>query len=245
MTYLFTCQFEKVPPEILTVKTLKKSVPGVPESYKQCIYLKGLVNKVRDDCQKQLQTKCPERVQTSLENNCHQYLEAAHGGGSHFNSPGFPSVNSYRQCIQGIQARFVPCLDDLKRACLLKKVKGAKILRSHLDFTEELMKDFPNLKVVHLLRDPRAILNSRRKSDLQVAYKSSIIEEAKYLCQNMLHDMQLYKQLKHKYPDIYLQIRYEDFANSPMQVLQGLYRHFEMSLPDYVQRFIFNVTHDS
>ena len=55
------------------------------------------------------------------------------------------------------------CLHIWKESCESSKFRIIKVVRLSLDWMEKLLQTFPNLVVVHLVRDPRAIQISRSK----------------------------------------------------------------------------------
>ena len=95
----------------------------------------------------------------------------------------------------------------------------AKVLRISVHALETLIKDNPKLKVVHLFRDPRAILHSRIETDgypLRFSLRGSpeIRSNAKALCDKMTSDLKEGIVLMKKYPNQFRFIHYEDIFNN-------------------------------
>ena len=80
----------------------------------------------------------------------------------------------------------VGCLPVLYQACLSSKVSVAKILRLSMERAEVLLKEDPKIKIVHLVRDPRGILNSRANTGISRRYKTTPTE----FCAYILRDLQ-------------------------------------------------------
>lgn len=91
-----------------------------------------------------------------------------------------------------------------------------QVLRLSTDSLGPLLQDDPKLKVVHLFRDPRAIMASRiSKSEwYSVGSNSpySIEENAKSLCTKMLADYNGGLKLLQKFPSRFVMLRYEDLS---------------------------------
>ena len=52
------------------------------------------------------------------------------------------------------------CTRILRKECLKSKVRIIKTIRTRLTWLVDILEEFPNLKIVHLVRDPRAVVNS-------------------------------------------------------------------------------------
>ncbi|XP_011667051.1 carbohydrate sulfotransferase 1 [Strongylocentrotus purpuratus] len=104
-----------------------------------------------------------------------------------------------------------------------------------------------NLKIIHLVRDPRAVMNSRRKlkepnSDL-LRRKGPDADEIKDLCEHMARNLQ-YKDdppswLKGKY----MLVRFEDVAEDPIEQTQRIYQHVGINIHQDVLGWLKNNTH--
>lgn len=91
----------------------------------------------------------------------------------------------------------------------------------------------PDLKVIHLVRDPRGILLSRKNLDLLLngsqsdkTDKSKLrAAQAKQLCLDMGQNLAAFDTIRRKFPGAALQIRYEDLVQQLENVSRSLYRH--------------------
>lgn len=116
------------------------------------------------------------------------------------------------------------CLPILKQDCQTFPIILTKVLRLSTDAMEPLLTDDPCLKIIQLIRDPRAILFSRlehtRWYPLGKKYNTTIFENAKSLCQKMSTDFHAGLQLSKKYPNRLMFVRYEDLAGSKALYVQ-------------------------
>ncbi|WAQ99951.1 hypothetical protein MAR_024324, partial [Mya arenaria] len=71
-----------------------------------------------------------------------------------------PSWKTYRDCLSRFIGKSV-CLRDLQDVCRRSTVRFIKLLRLTLGSLQPLLENNEHLKVVHLFRDPRAIIHSR------------------------------------------------------------------------------------
>mgnify|MGYP000166837795 CR=1 FL=1 len=121
---------------------------------------------------------------------------------------------TYWNCSKEPGATFNECLNRMKPICRNAKKHVLKVLRSTLDNHEELLKGLPNLKVIQLFRDPRGILSSRLSTSFymnKLKTDESIVEAMKIQCRRMVYDIQVSEVFRHKYPDRFRVVQYEDF----------------------------------
>lgn len=104
----------------------------------------------------------------------------------------------------------------------------------------KLMASLPQLKVIHLVRDPRAIQFSRLMTGsfkIQNAWNMS-----SNLCNRISRDLETGRELKRLYGGRYATLRYEDLAYEPINMSRVLYQFLGNKLTDSVERFVFNIT---
>ncbi|KAJ6652480.1 hypothetical protein lerEdw1_011450 [Lerista edwardsae] len=114
-----------------------------------------------------------------------------------------------------------------------------------------------NLKIIHLVRDPRAVFGSRenaagelaRDSRIAVGHKRITKEEEPYavmreVCQS---HVDIYREGSQALPralqDRYLLVRFEDLARNPLAKAAQLYRFAGLRFLPHLQVWLHNVTH--
>lgn len=124
------------------------------------------------------------------------------------------------------------CLDlHAPRLCRNATHRVTKVLRLTTDLLQLLLEEKSDLKVVHLFRDPRAIMNSRiTTSWYELKKVKDILKNAKSLCKKMEYDFTKGKELLKLYPSRFTFIYYEDLTTSPLEKAKSLYRYLGMSL---------------
>ena len=126
--------------------------------------------------------------------------------------PAGPSWDSYRRCVMMKKPKSA-CIKHEEALCRRSPHVVTKVLRLTVGGLEPLLRTFPNLKIIQLFRDPRAIMNSRINSRYpQKDFRNTTIA----LCRKMIWDLQEGKKLLKKYPDRFKFIFYEDMTTDPV-----------------------------
>lgn len=140
-----------------------------------------------------------------------------------------PSWDSYRQCSQKLKGK-TKCLRGLQAVCRNKTTRVAKVIRLTVGAMEPLLEAIPRLKIVHLVRDPRAIIHSRLFSRGYPVYgyrQNNSLE--RNLCAKMLRDIQDFVQLKKKFPNRLVILYYEDLLSNLHVRLKHLYKYLNVT----------------
>ncbi|KAG8562832.1 hypothetical protein GDO81_015831 [Engystomops pustulosus] len=114
-----------------------------------------------------------------------------------------------------------------------------------------------NLKIVHLVRDPRAVAKSREQSKKSLTRDNGIVlntngtkvDDIKYevvqeICRS---HVQIYETAAYKTPsflkDRYMLVRYEDVVRDPLQEISEMYRFAQLKPTNKLEKWIYNITH--
>lgn len=115
-----------------------------------------------------------------------------------------------------------------------------KLVRLRLRHAKTFLEEFPDLKVIHLVRDPRALYASR-KSLPWCSQTQSCIDPNVFCPYAMQEDAFVAQELRESYKDRFLEMRHEDVASDPraatIQVMKFLNRPWD-PLPMRVDRFL-------
>ena len=119
------------------------------------------------------------------------------------------------------------------------------MLRITLGGLESLLEHNPNVKVLHLYRDPRAVIHSRIETSghpLRGSSKGSreVIQSAKALCDKMMIDFDQGVKLAEKFPDRFRFIHYEDLVLRQDNV-RKLYEFVGMKFDAEVLRHVYAI----
>ncbi|XP_068211347.1 carbohydrate sulfotransferase 1-like [Palaemon carinicauda] len=125
--------------------------------------------------------------------------------------------------------------DTLGRLCSLFPIHVMKVVRARLELLAPLLKD-PKVRLVWLVRDPRAVMNSRISSVTWCETRAC--KDPGYLCSDILVDFSTYLVLKEEYPLQVMLLRYEDLAKNPYEkskeVLKFAGLTFHKRVKDYL-----------
>ena len=124
------------------------------------------------------------------------------------------------------------CLKRMEAVCKNAKHRTTKIVRLTVDNLEHVLETLPNVKVVHLMRDPRAIINSRITTTWYNLHETPynnhrrIMTDAKDLCLRMKYDLKAATVLKQKYPGRFALAMFEDLQTDMKAKTYMLYSYF-------------------
>ena len=140
------------------------------------------------------------------------------------------------------------CTRSLRTACLKSKFRVIKTIRTRLFWLIELMAEYRELKVVHLVRDPRAVINSWTKFGECVGKYGGVPACAHSLCTNMEDDIASFELLNLIYPTRLKRIVFEELVNETNEVAKSVYNFigmdFKFATQEYV-RLVTNTGNDS
>ncbi|CAH1801356.1 unnamed protein product, partial [Owenia fusiformis] len=132
------------------------------------------------------------------------------------------------------------CIHLSRKACNAKTIIVSKTVRSTMESIGHLLSKYrkcaSKVKVIHLVRDPRGMLNSRKTS--AHLNMDQLTAEANTLCKRMHKDVLIFKQIKEIFPDSILQLRYEDLAEHPQETTSNIYRYLQMEYTNEINSFV-------
>ncbi|KAA0192496.1 hypothetical protein HAZT_HAZT003984 [Hyalella azteca] len=108
----------------------------------------------------------------------------------------------------------------------------------------ELMKPFleapvsTNLQLIYLVRDPRAVINSRRSTVKWCKPRDLDCYSPAVLCADMEDDLHAYKTFKKLYPDRVHLVRYEDLMANVSNQVKILTEKMGLDFHPSMQRFV-------
>ena len=115
---------------------------------------------------------------------------------------------------------------------------------------EPLMRKCPEVKLVGIIRNPNAVLNSWMKNPKEFPPGSIPLEEWRFgNCKNQGHEdffgyykwkevSNLYLDLHDKWPDRVYVLRYEDLVESPVKVIQDIFLFCSITYSKQTEKFL-------
>ncbi|XP_039272669.2 carbohydrate sulfotransferase 1-like [Styela clava] len=134
--------------------------------------------------------------------------------------------------------------DVISTICSQTEVVAFKVLRiCSLKDIEEIYKDFKkrgkDVYVIHLLRDPRAIISSKLKLELK---ESNALQKAGELCSRIHRNLEYINGTTDPplliRDEKYLRIRYEDASMEPISTASKIYGFLGLELPAEVEGWL-------
>jgi len=192
---------------------------------------------VRTYCGSRFGEKPPERLE-----QCHQLL----ANEINATTAGIPqkiaqTFDNYHSRFQKYRLRVANCTEVLRKMIADHRLRVTKVVRAAMDSMRPLLRALPTLRVIHLVRDPRAVALSRiRFGDSGYgAYtmrkqkpESSLVAEASLYCHHVIADIRSRLALESQFPGRIISVRYEDVVANPEQTFRGIYRLLDEPVPD-------------
>ena len=99
---------------------------------------------------------------------------------------------------------------------------------------------YPNLKVVHLIRDPRGSLTSQVR--VKVSKWNNIETTSKAFCDRVSEDLKVTERLNKQDEKRVKVLTYESLAENPIQTAERIYRFVGLQVMKYVTDYVKKIT---
>jgi hypothetical protein len=193
---------------------------------------------------------CPDRFDSSNKRlqNCRRELNMVRTR----NFSRMPIFKKYVQCLNKIRLNASKCDGYLKSICQQRQFRTIKTVRATMDSVEELIVHNPNLKVIHLFRDPRPVMVSREKfkassyglySVSSSDKKLNLAKEARLYCSTVMRDIHNRKILQEKYPNKIIEVIYDQFVLDLVNNTKELYKFIDIPFPQSLQEWLIKSSH--
>ena len=124
--------------------------------------------------------------------------------------------------------------------CDERRFRVVKLVRASMSSMKPLLDWIPDLRVVHLVRDPRPVALSRR--DFHASARGQFAEETKNLSQRVIREASLYcrrvvddvrwrLRLEQQYPGRLYSLSYEQLVEDPVGRATEVYKFIDQALP--------------
>ena len=149
------------------------------------------------------------------------------------------ALMTYKHCRSDQMRAVKPCVHILHTSCTRQAIRAIKTVRVTMLEAEDLMQRLPQLKVVHLLRDPRAVVASRRISRWSRSHYERAAPDVSHIahvfCRTALEDYRVSKQIQKRYPGRLMTLWYEEYAKHPINTLNDIYDFLNITLTEVMQ----------
>ncbi|XP_064615778.1 carbohydrate sulfotransferase 1-like [Liolophura sinensis] len=131
------------------------------------------------------------------------------------------------------------CFPAYYQRCAQAKYRVVKSVRVGMDVAKQLIQQYPEVKVIHLLRDPRAMFCSNNFGANCVVDVLTV--EA--FCRRITKDFKERQLLEREYPSSFKEVIFEDLVADPVGVAKDIYSFVNSRLPDYMAKLLLEKTH--
>lgn len=137
------------------------------------------------------------------------------------------------------------CLDKPTEICKTSPAIVLKFIRLRMKLLLDLFPYFPNLKIVHLVRDPRGILNSRMNIKKNEQSDKNENLNVSSLCKRLNENLSVSKFLYRHSPNKIKILRYEDLAEKTVATSSELMSFTGLNLTSNMVDFLKRMTSSS
>lgn len=149
------------------------------------------------------------------------------------------AVFNYGACYSRLRKRVDgTCSPMMKSICSDRSVRAVKSVRATMNSMEPLLRWMPNLRVIHLIRDPRGVVLSRMKfhDSTRNRYSDSgndtMVREAELYCRTVVKDIEKRHRLERLYPGKIMSVVYDDFVTDIGSHTERVYEFLELEMPN-------------
>lgn len=133
------------------------------------------------------------------------------------------------------------CANELQESCKTSRVRIIKTIRIALKHAKQLLETIPEMKIIHLVRDPRATLLSQSRLG-RCSLSGGRPACVNNLCRRLENDVLEEEKMLRDYPHRVLPILYEDIANRPIEMSKAMYNFIGYDFTKTVEEFVMNIT---
>lgn len=146
----------------------------------------------------------------------------------------FVKYLNYRNNIRRVMDK--RCSHLFTKACRERSLRVTKVVRATMASMRPFLRSVPNLRVIHLLRDPRAVVLSRRNFlssgglYTEVDRNGSMTLEAFLYCRTVVNDIRTRRELEREHPGKILTIVFEDLVEDFERYAKNIYRFMDFPI---------------
>ena len=201
--------------------------------YRKCLE-DTQVLKAREECRDiHLGPLCPNRLGLNLTDqaHCKKMFFDLDKYGRH-NGPKIQPFIKYEDCVIAAFEKGKKCLDIYKEKCTKSHLWSTKTVRGTMEHAEKLMASNANMRLIHLIRDPRPVVTSRSMdssyrgvfSGVKTVEGGDKPKEAVVYCGTVVKDIRYRREvIEKRFPGRVIQVIYEDFVQNPAEYAKAIY----------------------
>ena len=197
-------------------------------------------NKIADYCGYRFGERPPERIEQCRRLLAHETNATLLG----LRPEIAQQFEAYNWCFQSYRLRVdAECTEILHKAIADRRLRATKVVRATMDSMEPLLRALPTLRIIHLVRDPRAVALSRNRFNKSSrglytehvrhssASSSGVVAEASLYCNHVTADIRSRLALEREFPGRIISVRYEDVVANPEEIFRDVYDFLDEPIP--------------
>lgn len=134
------------------------------------------------------------------------------------------------------------CIKEFQTLCKNSPFRVIKTIRVLFSDVKHLLKSLPRLKIIHLVRDPRATLASQSSFGKCSKSRGGWFGCSNALCTRLESDVLQEEILYREYPDRLFTIFYHQIASDPIGSAKKLYGFIGAEFTKHAEEYIRNIT---
>lgn len=191
--------------------------------------------------------ECPRRFLSNPEkqDKCKNILWDEANNKPRMNIQEPEAFKNYSTCMDIVREKAQPCIQMMEEMCKKAQFRATKTVRATMDAVEDLLERNPNVRVIHLIRDPRAVMVSRSEfydTGRSIYSQGDIAKEAQVFCQSIARDVQVRKGLEKKFPGAIMEVVYDGFVQDPVTYTKKFYEFLDVPYKDEVNEWVVKKT---
>ena len=131
------------------------------------------------------------------------------------------------------------CVDKLERACLSSSHVIIKTIRFPMFLVQKLTLLMPNLKIIHLIRDPRPTLYSAKKFGWTPGDAETF---AKGFCNEIYSNLMVAKQINKNYNNRIFTVLYEHLATHTLSTVKEMFTFLGIPFTEHIKEHVHKLT---
>lgn len=183
----------------------------------------------QEELKKWIECRFKELDISSLADNFHQYFSR--------------SMRKFAKCwwtkrrvVKSLKA----CIPVAKRLCENAQYRLFKFIRLPMSVVNSVIDMYPNLQIMHLLRDPRGVMMSQIK--VKKFEVSELPVKSREHCNSVADDLKYTQSLYKSRPNRIRILLYEKLAENPITTAKKMYQFTGMPTYDYVIKYVSDIT---
>lgn len=128
--------------------------------------------------------------------------------------------DNWRKVVGELCVEEKDCRGKILHQCHVSVARVVNVVRLSLSLAARLLERIPKLKIIHVLRDPRAIINTHIQSKRSFRY--GVSNYSRSLCRRMMEDIEESKRIHTNFPGKLLTVLHESLALTPLYVIREM-----------------------